>query len=132
VFRHLRKLAKHVARETLLAPTSWGDQSDLFIAKRGPTTEASRLYELTRNGRIRWDLADQHPFRLVNFGPPTPFSKKKPLASFEKSLARATDRLFLRVTRSSLLHSIVVDLGGLPRWLEDWLDQRSLGAPAVK
>lgn len=87
----------------------------------------SRMYELTRNWRIGWDLAGQRPFRLVNLGPATLFTQSERLASFEKGLAISTVRRFLRLTWSSLLGDVASDLGGLPEWLEDWLGPRLQG-----
>lgn len=89
----------------------------------------SRMYELTRNWRIGWDLAGERPFRLVNLGPETLFTRSERLDSFETGLAISTARRFLRLTWSSLLAAVALDLSGIPQWLEDWLGRRGLGLP---
>jgi hypothetical protein len=94
-------------------------------------TKASGLYELARNWRIGWDLAEQRPFRLVNLGPSTLFEKAPTLTAFEGSLAFSDRRRFIRLTWSSLLRSIAMELGTLPMWLKDWFHERGFAYRAM-
>jgi hypothetical protein len=91
--------------------------------------KASRMYELTRNWRIGWDLAGQRPFRLVNLGPATLFKQSERLDSFEKGLTISTERRFQRLSWSSLLECAAAHVRGLPSWLADWLELRGLKVP---
>jgi hypothetical protein len=90
----------------------------------------SGLYELTRNWRIGWDLAGDRPFRLVNLGKPQLFDKVDSLDLFEDSLAVSTKRGFLRVKWGALLETVRLELGELPPWLTQWLNERGFSPAA--
>jgi hypothetical protein len=95
------------------------------FAKASDVT-SSGMYELARNWRIGWDLAGLRPFRLVNLGPEQLFKESRQLDSFENGLATTEVHAFQRLTWPLLLQSIVSDLGGLPDWLKQWLEERGL------
>jgi hypothetical protein len=87
----------------------------------------SRMYELARNWRIGWEFAGQRPFRLVNLGPSTLFTRsRQQLDTFEQGLAASPTRKFQRLRWDSLLASVSSDLGGMPEWLDKWLGERGV------
>ena len=71
----------------------------------------SRMYELSRNWRIGWDLAGQRPFRLVNLGPAALFKQSERLDSFERGLAISPSRRF----RADDLELVTRLSGGRPQ-----------------
>jgi len=67
------------------------------------------LYELMRNWRIAWDLADERPFALVNLGPEQIFSDKTAatkLQEFQNALSQSFSRRFISLTWNQLLESV--------------------------
>jgi hypothetical protein len=97
------------------------------LAFSDPTeVKHSRMYELARNWRIGWDLADGRPLRLVNLGPPKLFKQSTRLDSFEKGLAKSAVQSFHRLAWSSFLQCVASERDGIPVWLEEWLAQHDL------
>jgi hypothetical protein len=66
------------------------------------------LYELARNWRIGWDLAESRPLTLVNLGPTDLFVGRQgaELAEFRKCLDTAGERRFDLLTWAKLLGAI--------------------------
>jgi hypothetical protein len=84
----------------------------------------SGLYELARNWRIAWDLANGRPFELVNLGPPALFQDKdsQRLSDFRGSLNRGGGRDFLTVSWPKLFENI----RGRPDWFRRYVRDRGL------
>ena len=82
------------------------------------------LYELTRNWRIGWDLAEGRPFRLINLGPASLFAMPfaAALSRFEKCLNTVDDRKFVLATWCDLVAAITSP----PPWLQKYLRERGV------
>lgn len=93
--------------------------------------KTSGLYELVRNWRICWDLADGRPFKLVNLGLPKHFEGRvvQRLDSFEASLNKGPRREFLRITWPDVLRALLGSDGSVQvghQWFFDWVGKRDL------
>jgi hypothetical protein len=88
-------------------------------------TKETRLYQLARNWRLAWDLAEGRAFRLVNLGPEKLFRQNQSLTltRFENSLEQSAKAVFLRETWNSI-SEITSSLGSLPPWLQAWRTHR--------
>ena len=96
--------------------------SDAF--RGAVAARASRHYELARNWRFAWELANDRPMALVNLGPGQLFQGEAglALAGFEETLTQADDRRFVRLTWPALLEGFV----GAPAWLTHFAEERRL------
>ena len=92
----------------------------------------TKLYQLARNWRLAWDLAEGRPLRMVNLAPEKLFTQNRSLDRFENSLVRSDKAVFLRETWNSILSKVISSLGGVPPWLHAWLTHphRSLAGVA--
>ena len=97
-------------------------KTDAFLDTHG--LRKSGLYELARNWRIAWELADRRPLKLINLGPPELFEEKElqRLTDFRGSLNRGGERDFLTVPWPEFLASIP----GRPDWLKRYEKDRGL------
>jgi hypothetical protein len=118
---------KHGSRNEWEKANHKGWQSYLRDTQAFANPEGVRqvgLYELTRNWRIGWDLADGRPFRLVNLGPPRlfamPFSAV--LRRFENCLNTTDDHKFVLATWCDLVAAITSP----PPWLQKYLKGRGV------
>ena len=100
--------------------TKYLESTDCFLDPDG--VRESGHYELARNWRIAWDLAQGRPFRLINLGPPSLFNSSEAdrLDSFVNGLNQANSASFERLTWDTLLGRIREK----PPWLKDYLQER--------
>lgn len=79
------------------------------------------MYELARNWRFVWDLAEQRPLWLVNLGP-AELSNDPHLADFGKQLNQDARRQFQFISWQQFVNEIGAD----PDWLLEFLNSRGV------
>jgi hypothetical protein len=84
----------------------------------------SGFYELSRNWRIAWEMANSRPVALVNLGPDTLFKDddKANMENFCESLRLSPIRQFLKVTWKTFLDAIP----NKPEWFSQYIQNRRL------
>lgn len=89
-----------------------------------PGVRATGLYELARNWRIAWDIANGRPLTLMNLDSPELFDGKKKsiLDEFQKCLRLSDHHRFVRCTWRELFKL----LPSLPDWLRAYDEDRSI------
>jgi hypothetical protein len=98
------------------------DQSGAFTDEG--RTRKSGEYELARNWRFGWSLAEDRPLWLVNLGPSGLFTEPEGarLAAFEAALSQTSSRRFVRLTWPEFLGAIHTP----PDWLTAFTEDREL------
>lgn len=94
--------------------------------KDSKKAEASGLYELVRNWRIAHDLAGERPFVVANLARDDTFATTPRLTDFGGSLATSSKRRFLRLPWCKFLWAAAREVGGFPKWMDDYLVERGL------
>jgi hypothetical protein len=81
------------------------------------------MYELARNWRFIWGLAEKRPLWLVNLGPEDLFTDKR-LNDFRAQLNQDAQRQFREISWKQLRAAI----GVAPdwEWLNEWLTDRGV------
>jgi hypothetical protein len=79
--------------------TDSSDKFDRYVEYTSAFRDASevketKLYQLARNWRLTWDLAEGRPLRLVNLAPEKLFRQNRSLDRFENSLVQSEKALF--------------------------------------
>jgi len=84
----------------------------------------SGFYELSRNWRIAWEMANDRPMVLINLGPAGIFKddQKIPMQLFSESLRLSPIRQFVKVTWKSFLDAIPKK----PKWFSKYIQDRGL------
>jgi hypothetical protein len=97
-------------------------KSGAFIDHDG--ARRSGHYELVRNWRLAWELAEDRPFTLINLGPEKLFEGEEGerLTAFESSLRQTPERRFLRMTWNDLLALS----GEIPEWFRQYVSKKRL------
>lgn len=86
--------------------------------------KSSGLYELVRNWRIAWEMAEGRPMALVNLGPTNLFDDacNDSIRNFCESIQQSPTRQFLKVTWQKFLETI----SNQPEWFERYVQDRGL------
>jgi hypothetical protein len=82
------------------------------------------LYELVRNWRIAWEMAEGRPMGLVNLGPTNLFDEacNDSIRNFCESIRQSPTRQFLKVTWQKFLETI----SDQPEWFKSYVQDRGL------
>ncbi len=85
------------------------------------------LYELARNWRIAWEMADGAPIAVVNLGPATLFRGKcgDAIATFANALNQDEQHRFVAVSWEKFLG----DVNAMPGWFQKYLFGRRVVYP---
>jgi hypothetical protein len=96
--------------------------TDAFID--ADSARRSGHYELARNWRLAWELANGRPFTLINLGPQRLFEREEAdrLNTFEASLRQTADRRFLRMTWDHVL----TRAEEMPEWFKGYVSKKAL------
>jgi hypothetical protein len=105
----------------------WGkylQNSDAFADTIG--IKKTGFYELARNWRIAWDLANGRSMALLNLGPDSLFEGDdgKKIRRFSKCLRQNKTHKFMGVTWTRFIERLLDN----PKWFDQYLKKRSLVA----